>query len=446
MGLERTYLTDIVNDITKKGSALTQYRYTAHIYTGSEWITPIAVHNVYLKRDYENSFTDLEMLTVMVGLGDYAYAIYPNRDKIVVELVEESIYTMTADVQKSAPVTAKRYRGVLLNQQSVGMSTSGGDYSDRATLNKGQLIQVEFQLMDEAAYQVRMATVGRNYRYASPMDVLLSALTENRTAVVANSEQLIHGVEVTEGYNTKKRDQIVIKPVALTDLVAVLQDKEGGLYSAGAGCYLQNGFWYVYPLYNLNVMTKAPRTLTLVIVPPRMYQGEYTYMQTGSDVTVIISSNSNMVDSGLHEQINEANGYRLINANTIMDPTTTESNKTKVDRSKNLFEFTSTAFSDSTNNVQWGQASATSNPFPHYTELAKRACRTFTVQWTHSDPDLLTPGMPVRILATADNAIIERQGVLKTVETNRVPIDSGPLKHTYTSISNLEINIKREGL
>lgn len=446
MGLERTYLTDIAADIAKKGDAVTQYRYTVHIYTGSEWITPIAVHNVYMKRDYENAFTDLEMLTVMVGLGDYAYAIYPNRDKLVVELVEEAIYTMTSDAQKSKPITAKRYRGILLNQQSVGLSTTGGDYSNRATLNKGQLFQVEFQLMDEASYQVRMTTIARNYRYVAPMDVLLSALTENRTAVVANSEQLIHGVEVTSGYNTVKRDQIVIRPTPLTDLVAVLQDKEGGLYSAGAGCYLQDGFWYVYPLYNLNVLTQAPRTLTLVLVPPRLYQGEYTYMQSGGNVTVIISSNSNVIDTGLHNQIDKANGYRLTNANTVLEPATTSDNVTKLDRSKNLYEFTSGSFSDNANNVQWGQAKATSNPFPHYTELAKRSGRTLNVQWTNSNPSILTPGMPVRILATADDGIIERQGTLHTVETNRVPIDSGPLKSSYTAITDLGIYIKREGL
>lgn len=446
MGMEQTHLTSVVQDIVTNGTALRQYKYTVHIYTGSEWVTPITVHNLYLKRDYENSFTDLEMLTVLMGAGDYAYAIYPNRDQLVVELIEEPIYTMSSTKRESETITAKRYRGLLLNQQSVGLSTNGGDYSDRETLNKGQLIQVEFQLLDEAAYQVRMATVSRNYRYVAPMDVLLSALTENRTAVVANSEQLIHGVEVLPGYNTKQRDQIVIRPVALTDLVAVLQDKEGGLYSAGAGCYLQDGFWYVYPLYNLNMLSQYNRSLTIVLVPPRLYQGEHTYMQNGGNVTIIVSSDSRVLDAGLYSQINDANGYRLANADRLLDTTATENNATKMDRSKNLYEFTSTPFSDKANNVQWGSAKATSNPFPYYTDLARRSVRTLVLEWQHSNPDLLTPGLPVRILATADSGVIERQGVLGGIETNRVPIDSGPVKNSYTSITKLSINIKREGL
>lgn len=446
MGTQSTYLMDVVQEMISTGLSITQYKITVHIYTGSEWITPLAVHNYYLYRDYEGSFADTELLTVQMGLGDYAFSIYPNRDQLLIEVTSEAQVTNSGAYHKSEPIVAKRYRGVLLTQTNPALSTAGGDITSKEDLNQLNLISVEFQLLDEANYQVRMATVGRNYRNVTPMEVLVSALTENRTAVVANSEQLIHGVDVAPGYNETKRSQICIKPTRLTDLVAVLQDKEGGLYSAGAGCYLQDGMWFIYPLYNMNLIGNYPRTLTIVMLPPRLYQGEHTYMVSGESITIISNGTAITTDQGLAEQIDQSNGYRFINANNLMTATTTDNNTTALDRSKNLYEFSGGAFSDSANNLQWGKRHATSNPFPYYTELAKRSTRPIRLQWNYADPSLLTPGMPVRIVTASEDKIVSKQGTLLYVEANRTTIDHGPIKEHFSSNVTLGINIKREGI
>ena len=446
MGTQSTYLMDIVQEMIDTGLSITQYRIKVHIYTGSEWVTPLTVQNYYLYRDYEGSFADTEMLTVQMGLGDYAYGIFPNRDQLLIEVTSEAQVTNADAYHQSEPVTAKRYRGVLLTQTNPAMSASGGDVSTKEDLNQQGIISVEFQLLDEANYQVRMATVGRNYRNVTPMEVLVSALTENRTAVVANSQQLIRGVDVVPGYNETKRSQLCIRPTRLTDLVAVLQDKEGGLYSAGAGCYLQDGMWFIYPLYNMNLIGNYTRTLTIVMLPPRLYQGEHTYMVSGDSVTIICNGSASTIDQGLAQQIDHSNGYRFINANNLMTATTTDNNATTLDRSKNLYEFSGGAFSDSANNLQWGDRRATSNPFPYYTELARRSTRPIRLKWNYADPSLLTPGMPVRIVTASEGKIVSKQGTLLHVETNRTTIDDGPIKEHFSSNVTLGINIKREGI
>lgn len=446
MAVDSTLLMREVSSILESGQGVSHYHVECVIKAGDEWITPTRLDLYSLERDYEHGYGDVLVLEMIMGLGTYAYKLFPKRDQLWVDITSTPLYE-NSDAQRSdIPRRQRRYRAILMDQENPGLVGRMPQASSEDDLNLTAPKKVEMQLVDEGLYQSRMITVGRLYRKATPMHALKSLFTETTALVDGRNQQQIKGVEIVDGFNQTQRDHVIIPHgTPLFHVPDLLQTDQGGLYAAGIGCYLQNQQWWVFPPYNTQRFTKARRTLTVLNIPPNRYYGaERTYRATDRQVIIVAAGDMSTNDDGRYQQLNDGNAVRFTDARRLLVYGDTDNNKTQLRRQDNVFEFEGPQMDGGLSNARWSKERASANPFPHYTRMAKRNGRYMTVEWLHGDASLLEPGMPVKFLTAAENALQTFYGVLLGVHEQRIPSEQGVNTRRYPASVRLKVFITRE--
>lgn len=444
MAVDNTLLLREVDSIIENGDGIRHSKIECTLRVGSEWITPTRTTIYTIERDYEDSYGDISILEVLIGLGDYAYKIVPKQDNILVDLTITPYYRGTDKVQDTKRRTV-RYRGIMMEQENPGLVGKLPYSGSRENMNIAGHRNVQFQLINEALFQVRMNTIGGLYRNVIPATLLKSVLTDTNRFIDSNKQQQIFGVDMVGGFNNTPRQHIIIPHgTPLIKLSRLLQFDQGGIYGAGIGCYLQDGYWYVFPTHDTTRWNKNPYALTVLNVPSnRYFAAERTYRYTQHQVSIVVAGDSDSQDNGLYKQLNEGNGYRFTNTNNLLTMGTTEQNKTTLSRKDNLYEFEGYSMEMGKKNIQWGKEGATSNPFKYYSELAKRNGRYISVQWLHGDASLLYPGMPVKYMSTVNGALATFYGVLLGVQEQRIPKEGGVVSEHFASAVQLKLFLAR---
>jgi len=447
MAVDNTLLLREVDAIIASGQGISHYRIGAKIKAGDEWITPTRLDLYSLERDYEGGYGDVLVLELLLGLGTYAYRIFPNRDSLFVDVTSTPLYENTATQRSDMPQRVKRYRAILMDQDNPGLVGRTPQASSEQDLNISGPKKVTLQLVEEGLYQARMITVGRLYRKTTPINALRSLLTETTKLVDNKNQQQILGVNTVGGYNETVRDHVIIPHgTSLFKVPDLIQNEEGGLYATGIGCYLQNQYWHIFPPYNTERFDQAPKTLTILNIPPNRYYGaERTYRRTERQVIIVTAGDMAAQDEARYQQLNEGNAVRFTDARKLLLFGESQNNKTQVRRQENVFEFEGPQMDGGLSNARWSAERATSNPFPHYTHMAKRSGRYVMVEWMHGDSSLLTPGMPVKFMTAANDELKIMFGTLLGVHEQRIPSEPGVGASQYPASLRLKVFLSRDG-
>jgi hypothetical protein len=441
MAVDATLLFREVEAIAAAGENNSNYMITCRVQAGGQWRAPFRLDLYSLERDYENGFGDLTVVEFMIGLGVYTYQFVPNRGNLLVELQFIPIPDNTKRREAQETITL-RFRGILMEQANQGLVGKHSQATTEEALDRVGPIQVQMQLVDEAVYRARMTTLARIYRNVTPMDVLRAVLTDAQTLGGGNDNQRILGVNTVAGFNTDVRNQISIPhDTTLIRVPTLLQEKEGGVYATGLGCYLQNQYWYAFPLYDTTRFLKTPRSLTVLNIPKnRAHGSERTYRTTTNQVLVLATGDASALDRTVFDYLNEGNGIRFADARKLMTSfAVTDRNRMLVDRATNLFEVAGDVLKDGFNNLRWASERATSNPFKHYSDLARKKGTYVTVEWMHGDADLLYPGMPVKFLTVSNDELKTFTGSLLGVHEQRIPAEAGVAISRYPSSIRLKL-------
>lgn len=421
----------------------TSFRFDVHIRVGDEWIKPIRTDVISKQRDYLSGYADAIFLDVFMGCGDYAYVLEPNRDNFFVDVIRYPVADMgKGDVDEEIDV--KRYRGMLLTKDDPGLSDARPHASNRDDLNQ-EVMDVQIQLIEENVHQLRMVTVGRTYRKTVPMDAIRSLMTDASQLIDVSDEEAVTGVDIVDGYNETVREALIVPPMKLINLVSHIQNKEGGLYSTGAGCYLQRNKWYIFPLFDLNRIEREERTLTVLRVPPNRYTGsEKTWRLTEKQIIVIANNEIKVRDLGFNEQMSSGNAVRSTNAHNLLSFGDTADNRININRKQNLHEFKSHDLQgDGLTNTQWSNEGATGNPFKLYSKLASQGGQFVEVSWMHANTEYLYPGMPVRLYVASNDQLEEYHGTLLGANDRYVPGRPGPVPDYYVNEARLLLFVNR---
>jgi len=446
MAVDSTLLMREVEAITQSGQGVSHYRVECRIKAGDEWITPTRLDLYSLERDYEDSYGDVLVLEFITGLGTYAYRLVPNRDQLRVEVTSTPLHETSGAQRSDLPRRTRSYRGILMDQDNPGLVGRSPQSSSEEDLNLTAPKRVELQLVDEGLYQARMITIGRLYRSLRPMDALKSLFTETTQLVDGNNQQQIQGVEIAEGYNQTQRQHVILPHgTPLFQVPDILQTDQGGLYSAGISCYLQNKIWHVFPPYNTQRFSQAKRTLTILNIPPNRYYGaERTYRKTEKQIVIVTAGEMDTRDTARYEQLNDGNAVRFTDARKLLTFGETQQNKTQLRRQDNVFEFEGPKMDGGMSNARWSKQRATANPFPQYTQMAHRNGRYLMVEWMHGDASLLTPGMPVKFMGAVNDKLSVFYGVLLGVHEQRIPKEGGSVASQYPASIRLKVFLSRE--
>lgn len=428
-----------VQQITDKGTSLTTHNFVAQLHNGTEWITCYNVLGVQHVRDYQGSFGEMVYVTVQIALGDLFLQVLPNKRTLKLTL-QDSSRVKGGNIS----TTVREYNAILLNQDDPTVTLPRDVYLKREYLNQQGFINVEFQLFDEATYRVRMESVGGIYRNTTPINVLQSLLGQTTELKGNDNRKLVNGVEVYPGANQTPRKQIVIPHgLRVVDLAHYLQAKEGGIYSTGIGCYLEDGTWYVFPPYNVTMANAYQRTATILLMTGKRFQTETTYRKEGDNLTVLANGNNITADISQVEQLNSATGVRFQNANQLIENgSKVKANKVVLSRNSNLSEFTTNQLNDNLANAQFAEERVTSNPFKHYSALARHNCRYVDIEWAHGDIEELHPGMPVNVVTIEGDNTKTYQGVLVNCSQTLTPVQEGAVKDTFAGVIRMGINVE----
>lgn len=448
MAVDSTLLMREVDNIVNQGQGLTHYKLTCRIQAGTVWLDPVRLTAFSLERDYENNSGDGVILDVLVGKGDYAYTIVPKRDALSIVITATPLYENSDAQRTDNPTRTRRYRALLIDKENPALTGREPHSSSAEDLNLAAPKAVQFQLMDEGFYQSRMISVGRLYRKETPAVALRALLTETTGLISGDNRQQIFGVDLAPGYNPTVRDHVIVPHgTPLLKVPRMMQDQEGGVYATGLGCYLQSGYWYMFPLFNLKRFETTPRVLTIINVPSNRYMGaERTYRKSRHQIVVVAAGGASNSDSGLTNQLNKGNALRFTDARQLLTWVDHGSNKAVSNRGRNLFELEGAALESGFSNARWTDERATSNPFKHYTSLAARRGQYVLVEWQYGDSELLYPGMPVKYMTNVNNKVTTLYGLLMGVHEHRAPQEAGVTHTRFPASLTLKLFIEREGV
>lgn len=421
MEIERTSLWREVTSIIQSGENEVHFTPSAtiHILDTQTDYKVMKLTELDVSSDFVNNYTDEVFIKVVIPLGDYAYLVYPNRNNLEVTLIS-SPKNEVGGANNSSSQRAERYVAAIVDQGNPVVDTKSTNSPGRDALNQRGFAEVHIQLLDKAAALLRFAMVGGIWRNCTTEEVVKSIMTNESQRLLVDSKIALQGVDMVPATNTKKRDHVIIpQGTKLVDVPNFVQNKAGGLYSAGLGYYLYKNYWYIYPAFDVTRYNSTTRTVTIINIPENKMPGvERTFKQNGSNVTILATGEVKFKDSRKENQQNMGNGVRYSNSDVFMGGFfTTENNKTSSQRSKTTSEFVADESPTGANFAPISPNRITTNSSRELSALAARRGAFFSLVWEHADPSLIVPGTLANILYLSNGQISSVIGSIVKVHT-----------------------------
>lgn len=416
MEFELSSLAREVQAVLAGSSRPVHYTMKAQIHVrDTETIDALKVIQTDTVQDFEKNLSDELFIQVLIGAGTYAKRIQPNQGFLDITIQRLPLNEVSDSVDQNERLQVERYTAVLVDRGNPLIDGQQPSLVDETEMNLANLIRVDFQLMNKAVEQLRLIDVGGPFRDVTGEEVVKAVLTQESLNIKVDAERKPKGVDMVPATNQKKRKHIVLpNGLALTDLADYIHQSCGGLYSTGLGCYFMSDFWYVFPLYDTLRYGKADRTMTVINVPKNKMPGaERTYRVDGPVLTILATGQVRYREDTQLRQLNEGNGVRFTDANSFMGSfVETKDNKAVASRAKNNSEFMSMSRENGLNNVRVSSIPITANPYLEYSRLARAQGGIYELIWENSNPELIFPGMMVKVLSLANEDVVEVYGTL----------------------------------
>lgn len=397
-------------------------------------------------RDYGGSkFTEEVFVKLLVGGGVYAHHLYPCQNRLVISLYQYPLNEIGDIRDISKPTRAVSYRAVLKDRGAPEIQQDSPQPLSTRELDLANQVELEFQLIDYAVEILRTVMLNTNVRQANVKDTLVSLITETCQKTDLKGGNPIQGVTMAEPNNTEVYEQIVI-PVG-THLVKLPDhiQRAYGVYSAGMGYFIQDGFWYIWPQFNTGKFETAFNPITVIMVPPKRMPGiERTYRQDGDAYTILATGESHYRESSEAQQIQAGVGTRFIDGRRVMEDFTKDENgKITAKRSETSTEVIATERPNGVNYTPYATQPITANPYAEFSKLAQRDGNIIALNWENSDPNVLKPGMPMRVKYMGTEQIETLEGVLQKAH-HYIHMDGvGMTSKRHRSNTTMFIYVKR---
>ena len=427
MSSDNTLINKEMTEVRATGKGA-HYLIKAQLYINKKWITPLRIDMYSVERDYELSFADVRVLSFTMLMGAYTYDLLPYRNDIQVDVTYVPVGEVGASQLSDLRAFTRRYRGFVMDLDNAALTTNVSNQGNRTALDNHPPKNVEMQLVEEYIYDLQMRTIGRKFRDQTPHTALLEILTGTLYYGEGKDEKRILGVNSVGTPNKETRSLISIPHgTPIGKVPNILQNKEGGIFPTGLGCYLQDQQWYVYPLYDTTHASKQTKLTSIYCVPTDRYEGsEKTYRVTDNRLIILAGGEVASLNVNENNQFQAGNGIRFLDARKLLNGfAVSKENRMLVDKASNLFEVASKQITEGINNIQWSATPISANPFAQYSAMARMDGRIVTVQWRHGDCDLLDPGQLIEFYAISEGKIAKFKGVLLGVHELRIASEAG---------------------
>lgn len=439
MEIEDTPVFKEVMDVIEDGPKPISYHYKAQIHTEEGDYDAMKLIDMQITRDYIANAGDELRVTLLLSLGLWSKSIFPYRTELEISIIKEPLIEVGDEENTEEEIITKRYIATPNPDQMPVIDGRDINKLNESELDLLNIFQIEFQLHDKVAYQLRLVTCGGVFRRVTGEQVVKYLLAkESKELTKSDDDDAFKGVDFIECNNKDEREHLIIpNGTNLVDVPVYVQKHAGGLYSTGIGSYYQDKHWFVYPLWDTQRYDKAVKTIKIVKVPVSRFTGiERSYRQEGDTLYMLATSNSEITDDNYTGFTETGNGTRFSDSRRfIRDFVEVKDNKAVAKREKNNHEFLFVDRGDIKNAVFTAKKRINSNPYVHRSQLAGKKGQLFNFVWENSNPDLLFPAMMCKIHYFDSDELMELNGVLlasnTSVQLNGVSVTSR--KHTSTT-------------
>lgn len=384
-------------DLIRRDGQESYFSYEAVFVTDKEEIPVMMVVSSDFIRDYRNAAADEILITVVVPWGQYLHRVLPFKENLRMTVTRTRV-----NQEGTRSADAVMVQSFTVHLPTEGETASMADSPETSTEYAADLSgmkKIQVQLQEEAFALSRSEMIGGVFRDSTPFDILIAILDRSIKGMDLEVEQSILGINSVPPNNLTKRGNTIIPHG--TPLVAAaekLQSQCGGIYTAGIGCYLQKGFWYVWPLYNYKRYDEADYTALFILAPSQQYRGvERTWRMVDKHLTVFVTGGVQRTDPSELLLLNEGNGARFANTDAMMEGFFEVSgNKAVAKRTNNANEYEAVnRKANPMSRVTEGMMH--SNAFNEASKVAMRNGAFLTMNWENSNPDAITPGLQCEV-------------------------------------------------
>jgi len=391
--------------------------FTAEINIGSYPIDVIAVVAYTQRQDYLNSMFEEAMLTVAMQPSEYSEGVLVGHEDITIKLTQRPYVGGQAYV--------KHYRGVLVEMSDEQIEGNVKDVGT-GTQDMTSISVITFQIISEAAYDLRLREFGNIYANTDTLTVIKSILGSMALKDRYSSSEAIASIVIDPVDNVRQWKSVKIPDgTALLAVPDYLQEHYG-IYQSGMGCFLKNQTWYVFSPFNKEKRNQDVERLVVFNAPATTYRSlERNFKVDGKTLTVIGTGETKHSKGSDAEALNSGTGIRyatlssLDSGSSTVDPAADPS--TTAD--EYMTEYRGSDYASPYQNTVTSKERHSDNPLKESSTLAARGGEIVTVTWENGTLMPLLPGMPVKYHYGKSSKLSTMEGTLvSAVMISNIPL------------------------
>lgn len=395
----------VLNTHLEQVTGLPDWDYKATLTVGTHQITAHRVVALTNRQGYLDGMFEETLISISISPGQYSEIVMHGHEDMSLTLVKQTI--------SGASSQQRIYRAVLTQHRDVKLEGNVQGVDQINDVDKVNISTITLQLIDPAAYHLRLQEVGGIFKNCTAMDVLKYLFGTLRLYDEFSKSVAVASISADTNFIPKVYGSIKIpEGTKVQELPDYLQDNYG-LFSQGLGCYLKNNCWYVFAPYSLVKAQVDTDKLVILNAPPSKYRNlKRNFKLEGKTITVIATGETKHQRRSDKEALNDGTGVRYADATQLLSGMSDLSNSPMLTPDKYMTEYRSSQYKNAYNHTPMAPERFVTNPTAHSSALAARGGDYVTVTWERGDIELLTPGMPVRFLTPNGEKIRTMTGTL----------------------------------
>lgn len=386
----------------------------------------VFISSMMIDRNYKEDGSDYMEIDLFVKPGTYIYDIYPFADNL-----EITVIRLKQHRNGNTVITSEdRFKAVFLLEKNMNLPNT--KYLPKTILNNQPYLVLTLQLVDRGALAIRNSAVQGSYsdliseknKDMTASSILKSALSVMAAKIELDNQPVISRIDIEETQNKDPIKAITIPTgTRALDLANFIQEKRGGLYTAGVNTYIQKystnlysppeRVLFVYSLYDGEKFDRADNKIMFFIPEDnKMQLGEKSYLYRGNLLKILTTSSKGFTSTKGAVLRNKGEGFRTADANKMMDePLDFTEEGPKFKKTQILTEVANKEQKDGITYVPYKGISG--NHFVNTSEILSRSGEYINLTTNNLDPDYLYPGAACKLLFDLGNGMIgELNGVI----------------------------------
>lgn len=433
--IDRSLYNEVLSEIAKIKRPVS-FKVSCEILIEGRVLVPYRVIHIDVNRLFHVNYSDEITIELAVSQGDFLRHIYPNRSKLQLKLKSIAIGEIEEVEIVSIDPIVRLFSVVLYETRDMDLQNLP------ATADDNTLIDIRMQLLEMVPERLRLQTFGTVFYKQKPSDAIKTMLGKFSKALRLPKEVAVQGIDLYEFSNDTVRENMIVPDyIPLLDMVGYMHKKCGGLYNTGAGLYFHANLWWIYPYFDDKRYEKEEYVLDIFVVPPNRLPGtERTYRAHEKRLQILSTGGITQFDSSDIDHLSVGNGVMFNSAkkffNEIVD---VSANIATADKTKTSSRFMLEKREGEFQYAPWSNTRFTDNMGYEMSKLRARTLQTVALVWDNARPELLYPGMPVKMYYGKEVGSDDMYGTLAAVQEHTKPNMPGVTLNLYKTTCVLTV-------